>query len=269
MLRARIITALVLLPLVLAAIYLLPLGGFAAAFWLIVGVAAHEWAGLAGLSSRLLRAGYVLVLALLSAVVWWQPQFRAGVLIVGALFWLLAVGAVLTYPASGRLLTRTVLVGSGWLVLLAAWTALVVVRDRAAGAHWLVWLLVLVWAADIGAYFAGRSFGRRKLAPAVSPGKTWEGAAGGALLAALATGGALTGAGIWSPDWFGYILALVGISVFGDLFESVLKRHRGVKDSGTILPGHGGALVRVDSLLAVLPFFALLMLWQAGTVATG
>ncbi len=258
MLRARIITALVLLPLVLGAIYLLPLAGFALVFWLIVGVAAHEWAGLAGCASPLARFGYVAVLAALSAAAWFHPEYRNGLLLGGAAFWVAAIGVVLTYPRSGAWLGRPLLAVAGWLALLAAWTALIVVRDRPAGAHWLVWLMVLVWAADIGAYFAGRRFGRRKLAPAVSPGKTWEGVLGGALLAALVTGVALVAAGQWTPVWLGAIALLVGISIFGDLFESVLKRHCGVKDSGTLLPGHGGALDRVDSLLAVLPFFALL-----------
>jgi phosphatidate cytidylyltransferase len=267
-LRARIITALILLPLVLAAIYLLPLAGYAAAFWLIVAAAAWEWAALAGLEGRGIRIGYVLVLAALSLVVWWQPELRAPILLAGAAFWLCAIVGVLTYPASAGWLGsgwagRAGLACSGWLVLLAAWTALLVVRDRAFGAHWLVWLFVLVWAADIGAYFAGRRFGRRKLAPRVSPGKTWEGVAGGAALALLVTGLLLLAADRWAPVWLAVIVVLVAISVCGDLFESVLKRHRGVKDSGAILPGHGGALDRVDSLLAALPFFALFMLWQA------
>jgi phosphatidate cytidylyltransferase len=219
-LRARIITALILLPLVLAAIYLLPLGGFALAFWVVVGAAAFEWAALAGLDGRAARAAYLVGLALLSALVWWLPEWRQWVLLAGAAFWLAAITGVLAYPGRAGWLARPLLAGAGWLVLLAAWTALLVVRDRPAGAHWLVWLFVLVWAADIGAYFAGRRFGRRKLAPAVSPGKTWEGAAGGAALALLVTSLLLVGAGRWSPVWLAVIALLVVVSVFGDLFES-------------------------------------------------
>lgn len=267
MLRARIITALCLLPLVLAAIYLLPLTGFALVFLAVVAIAAHEWAALAGWSAQGARIGYVVALAPLAALVWWVPQLREPLLAAAAAFWLLAMGVVLTYPRSGRWLTRPVLAASGWLALLAAWTALLVVRDRPAGAHWLVWLFLLVWTADIGAYFAGRRFGRRKLAPEVSPGKTWEGLAGGAALALAVTALLLAGAGAWQPAWLPVIGLLVVVSVFGDLFESVLKRHRGVKDSGVLLPGHGGALDRVDSLLAALPFFALALLWQARAAA--
>jgi phosphatidate cytidylyltransferase len=262
-LRARIITALLLLPLVLGAIYLLPLPYFALAFWVIVGIAALEWAALAGLEGQGLRAGYVAALAVMSWLAWSHPEWRREILLAGTAFWLLAIAAVVGYPASGRWLGRPVLVVSGWLVLLAAWIALVVVRDRPGGANWLLWLMVLVWAADIGAYFAGRAFGKRKLAPAVSPGKTWEGVFGGTVLALGVTAAALVAAAQWRVAWLPAIAMLIAVSVFGDLFESVLKRHRGVKDSGTLLPGHGGALDRADSLLATLPFFALLMLWQA------
>jgi phosphatidate cytidylyltransferase len=262
-LRARIITALLLLPLVLGAIYLLPLPYFALAFWVIVGIAALEWATLAGLEGQGLRVAYVAVLAVLSWLAWAQPEWHREILLAGTAFWAFAIVVVLGYPGSGRWLGRPVLIVSGWLVLLAAWIALVVVRGRPGGANWLLWLMVLVWAADIGAYFAGRAFGRQKLAPAVSPGKTWEGVFGGAALALVVTATALVAATQWRPSWFPAIVVLVAVSVFGDLFESVLKRHRGVKDSGTLLPGHGGALDRADSLLATLPLFALLILWQA------
>jgi len=261
-LRARIITALVLLPLVLAAIYLLPLAGYALAFLIVVAVAAYEWTALAGLEGRGARLAFVLVLALLCAAVWWLPGLQQPVLLAGAGYWFFAALVVLAYPGSGAWLSRPLLLGSGWIVLLAAWTALLVIRDREGGSHWLLWLFLLVWGADIGAYFAGRRFGRRKLAPQVSPGKTWEGVLGGVILALFATGALLAIAGRWSPGWLPVIALLVAVSVFGDLFESVLKRHRGVKDSGTLLPGHGGALDRVDSLLAVLPFFGLVLLWQ-------
>jgi phosphatidate cytidylyltransferase len=268
-LRARIITALLLLPLVLGAIYLLPLPYFALAFWVIVAIAALEWTALAGLEGVGARVGFVAVLAVLSWLAWSHPEWHRELLLAGAAFWVFAVAVVVGYPASGRWLNRVVLVVAGWLVLLAAWLALVVVRDRPGGGHWLLWLMVLVWAADIGAYFAGRAFGKRKLAPAVSPGKTWEGVFGGAALALVVTAAALMVAAQWRASWLPAVVALVVISVFGDLFESVLKRHRGVKDSGTLLPGHGGALDRADSLLATLPVFALLMLWQEGVPIAG
>jgi len=133
-----------------------------------------------------------------------------------------------------------------------------------AGGPWLiVWLLFVVWGADVGAYFTGRAIGRHKLAVLVSPGKTWEGAFGGVALSVVT--GTLLGA--WIPAlvalearpwrWAVAALALAVVSVFGDLFESALKRARGVKDSGTIFPGHGGMLDRIDALIAALPCFAL------------
>ena len=121
-----------------------------------------------------------------------------------------------------------------------------------------MWLFLLVWGADIGGYFAGRRFGRRKLAPAVSPGKTWAGAVGGLLLAGAVTLLPLSVLGRPVLTWAPVVAALVVLSIFGDLFESALKRQRGVKDSGALLPGHGGVLDRIDALLAALPAFALL-----------
>ena len=264
MLRARIITALVLLPLVLAALYLLPVAWFAVVFWVIVGLAAWEWAQLAGCSTPATRATYVAALAALSAGLWWFPALQPGVLLAGSLFWLFAIVIVLRYPGSGNWLNRPVLAAAGWLALLAAWCGLLAIRGDGSGAHWVLWVMLLVWAADIGAYFAGRRFGSRKLAPAVSPGKTWEGALGGAGLALVVSLAGLLLLGADSLAWLPAIVVLIVVSVFGDLFESVLKRQRGVKDSGALLPGHGGVLDRIDSLLAVLPCFAVLFGRLAG-----
>ena len=134
-----------------------------------------------------------------------------------------------------------------------------VIREQPQGALWLIWLLLLVGVADVGAYFTGRAWGRRKLAPRLSPGKTWEGAAGGALLSALVGGGVLAAWGRLSWFLVGVTLLLIAVGVFGDLLESLLKREAGAKDSGTLLPGHGGVLDRIDSALAALPVFALLL----------
>ena len=143
-------------------------------------------------------------------------------------------------------------------------------RCSVAGGPWLIlWVLIVVWAADIGAYFAGRRFGRRKLALQVSPGKTWEGAIGGTLLSRVARlGDGSAGAGACRrcrrTRGIGSIgsLVIAIVSVFGDLFESALKRARGVKDSGGLFPGHGGMLDRVDSLIAALPCVALAVTGQ-------
>ncbi len=147
----------------------------------------------------------------------------------------------------------------GVAIIWSAWVGAVVVHTAPNGDHWLVWLFFLVSAVDIGAYFAGTAWGRRKLAPSLSPAKTWEGVAGGAALSILVCGGALAALGRLDAAAGAVIVLLIAVSVFGDLLESLLKRQSGVKDSGTLLPGHGGLLDRVDSELAALPAFALLM----------
>jgi len=260
LLRTRVITALVLAPLVIAAIYLLPLPLCAAFFWLIAAAGAWEWAGLAGIGGRAGRGLCLLVLAALALGSWFVPDLWPWVLWLGAAFWVLAGVAVLTYPRGGRItVTPLVAVPAGLIVAWSAWLALVVIRTHPGGASWVLWLLLLVWGADIGAYFAGRAFGRRKLAPAVSPGKTWEGLFGGAAVSLLVTLVLLVPMGAFSLAWVPLVLVLVAVSGFGDLFESVMKRARGVKDSGALLPGHGGALDRIDSVVAALPVFALIL----------
>ena len=154
----------------------------------------------------------------------------------------------------------------GLLILLPAWQGLVLLKQWPLGNYLIVAVMVLVWGADIGAYFSGRAFGKRKLAPQVSPGKSWEGVLGGlltCLLIALAVG--------LSRHWgvVELVLALAGtlllvmVSVVGDLTESMFKREAGIKDSSNLLPGHGGILDRIDSLTAAIPLFAVL-LWAIG-----
>ncbi|MFM8356418.1 MAG: phosphatidate cytidylyltransferase [Gammaproteobacteria bacterium] len=258
MLRARIITALLLLPLVFGGIYLLALPHFALLFGVIVLLGAWEWSALGGLDRPLARGGYVVLLALAMGALWQMPAAHEGVLGLGSLVWLMAIALVIVYPSGRRWLSGPSVLLQGIVLLMAAWLALVTIRAQANGAHWLVWLFLLVWGADIGGYFAGRRFGRRKLAPAVSPGKTWAGAVGGLGLAALVTLAPLAWLGRPVLAWLPLVVALVVLSIFGDLYESALKRQRGVKDSGTLLPGHGGVLDRVDALLAALPAFAWL-----------
>lgn len=258
MLRARVLTALLLLGLTLAAIYLLPQGAFALLLGGVVLACGWEWSRLAGLESTAARGGAVAVLALAMLLIETQPAQARYVLWLASGFWVFAVFLVVRYPRDARWLSGVPVALMGLPVLVGAWWGLCAIRGAAQGGHWLLWLFCLVWGADIGAYFAGRRFGRRKLAPAVSPGKTWEGVFGGALLSLGLTWTALALTDQWAPVWFPVVLALIALSIFGDLFESVLKRQRGVKDSGSLLPGHGGLLDRVDALLPVLPVFALL-----------
>jgi len=267
MLKLRVLSALIAAPAVVAAIFVLDVTTFSILFGVLAALALIEWGRLAGIDGALATALYVAVFAALAVVVWMLPVSWVGLLGGVCVVWAGAVVVVLRFPVSGGWLRRPLLIALGWAMVLAAWLALVVLKSAPAGPWLLVWLFVLVWGADIGAYFAGRRFGSHKLAPAVSPGKTWEGAAGGLLLAAAAC----MALAAWTPPlqglawpaaaWLGLIVVLTPVSVFGDLFESALKRHRGVKDSGRLFPGHGGLLDRIDSLLAVLPFFALYLLY--------
>lgn len=260
MLRHRIITALVLAPLVVGAVYLLPHVWFAALIAGIIGLASYEWAGLCGWTHPISKLTYVSVFLLTSAIFFQLPSWYLSFLYFGCALWLLAIIAVLLYPKAKQLFCNHLLLAPlGLALLLVAWTAIVQIHRHSEGSHWLGWILVLVWAADVGAYFAGRAFGKHKLAPQVSPGKTWEGAAGGFLLSLIVCGGLMLW---WQLDgvlWLLLTAILIVISVFGDLFESLLKRSTGIKDSGTILPGHGGMLDRIDSLIAVLPFLGVVL----------
>ncbi len=260
MLRTRIITALILAPSVLAAVLFLPLAYLAVVLWVIAAAGGYEWAGLGGLQHVAQRLLYVGAFGLLAALLFQQQTYFAVVLMLGCAVWVFAALAVLMFPRGTALFRNHWFVRVlGLMVLLSAWAAMLVIRDTANGSYWLIWVFMLAWAADIGAYFAGHAFGQRKLAPHVSPGKTWEGAVGGLALALLVCA---LGAYWLTPQWMAWlpiIAFLVAVSVFGDLFESVLKRATGVKDSGTLLPGHGGVLDRIDSLLAVLPVFALIL----------
>ena len=262
MLRNRVITALILAPLVVAAIYMLNTFWFAGVIALVFALASYEWAGFCTANSQHTGAWsrwiYVLAFLAIAAFLFQFPAYHLSIIYLGTVFWCAAIVAVLLYPRGQLAFSRPlVLVPVGFVVLISGWLAVVQIHSQPEGPHWLLWALVLVWAADVGAYFAGRAFGSRKLAPHVSPGKTWEGALGGLALA-MAVCGAFVA---WWQGfaWLGVALILAVVSIFGDLFESLVKRSTGVKDSGTILPGHGGILDRIDSIFAVLPLLTVLL----------
>ncbi len=268
MLRVRILTAAVLIPLTLAALFWLPPLGWGVATLAIVGIAAHEWANLAGYAKWPVGIGVDFLFVLGSHFAPEGGWLSAVTLVVcgaATVFWLAVAPAWLA--AGWRVESKLVLALTGWLVLLAAWIALLQLQARSPAL--LLAAMAIVWIADTAAYFAGRAFGRRKLAPTISPGKTWEGVYGALLATAVYTlvllllAPEVIHAGPLSPPalagWIGLVLALTGLSVVGDLFKSLLKRQRGVKDSGRILPGHGGVIDRIDALLAVMPPAALLV----------
>ena len=250
----------------IAAIVYLPTPWLAAFLLLICLLAAREWAKLAGVVTRAGWLVYAITLSGAVAILWVASEDSSPVAVAvpigAAVFWILALGVVLTYPRSRIvLLSKPAMIAAGAVALPGAWLALVQTAKAPQGPGLLIWLLAAVAAADVGAYFAGRRFGRRKLAPRISPGKTTEGVIGGAV-AILAWG--IAGAvyfGAATPSltrWPALVAVLFVASVTGDLFESAFKRARGVKDSGGLLPGHGGVLDRVDSVIAAAPVFAVL-----------
>lgn len=259
----RIITAGVLAPLIVWAILGLSSTWLAALFAAWLMLAAIELARLGGLAGPIHISAYLAVLAggMLVAWHWFEPRwfFWASLAVSG---WWLATVPVLfgaTSPPRERKGLRVEVLAGGAILLLVAWLSLVRLHQSGEwGPERLLFLFVLIWTMDSLAYFAGRRWGRRRLSPQVSPGKTWEGFLGGlagALLCTLAV--------MWTdwfaelPPWLLLALCLVtaAISVAGDLFESLLKRQQAMKDSGGLLPGHGGVLDRVDSLLAAAPVF--------------
>lgn len=272
--KTRIATAAVLIPLTLAALFWLSPRAWGAVTLAVVVVAATEWAHLAGYGrpasllfvAATLAIGCVLLFAPGSGFApegGWPgvlPSIACG---TATLFWLLVAPAWL---ASGwRVESGIVLALIGWLVLIGAWVAMVQIQARSP--RLLLALMAVVWIADTAAYFTGRAYGRRRLAPDISPGKTWEGVYGAlcanaiyalVLLAFVPAFGAERAASLAAAaGWVALILCLTAVSIVGDLFESLLKRQRGVKDSGRVLPGHGGVLDRIDALLAAMPAAAM------------
>lgn len=267
MLRLRVITALVLLGGLLVAVFMLPQAAWWAFVAVVAGAAGWEWAGLARLDA-MARYAYgssvALTVGVLAALA--HPLVDLVVLAVSAMFWLCIVPAWLKNRwAAGTGLGALML---GLLVLVPALLAMARLRDPSP------WLLLavaaVVWVADIAAYFGGRAFGKNKLAPEISPGKSWEGVwcgVAGVFVYGTAAGLTVLPQPVERFGWlvfFGLLGVLAALSVMGDLFESLLKRQSGVKDSSGLLPGHGGLLDRIDSLTSTLPLAALwLVLWSA------
>lgn len=290
MLLQRIITALILVPLVVLAVFQLPLEYFSLLAGLVTLLAAWEWTQLIGINSLFKRILFLftLILPMLWLQFWTQflelaaqildwPDIRtySGILewlvIPPVLFWILSMIIIRNSPLGVLNLKMKIRYKAliGWMVLFATWMFLS--RLRAFyGPEMTLFFLVLIWVADIAAYFAGKKFGKTKLVPEISPGKTVQGMYG-----------ALIAGAIWASAFIGYYgyrdgfvwmrvtdfillsVLTVLISIYGDLFFSVVKRQRGVKDTGSILPGHGGILDRIDSLIAAIPFF------YAGIVVIG
>lgn len=281
MLKQRILTALVLAPLAIAAIFYLSVTNLAAGLLAVLAIGAWEWGPLMGFDTKRRRIAFITATIASILTLWyfippdslWTLDGKINplaefVLYVSALWWLVCVFMIFKYPRYCSFWTahRRIRGLFGILTLTPLWIAFLVLRSSNIavsefhGTMLLLFLFALVWGADVGAYFCGKRFGKHKLMPNVSPGKTIEGFIGGNVTAAVIA--IIVGVCYdWEPMQFGLavILALLisSVSVVGDLTESMLKRQAGVKDSGTILPGHGGVLDRIDSLTATAPVFAL------------
>ena len=256
-LRQRVLTAVVLVAVLLAILLWLPAGAMIAVVTVLVLTGAWEWSAFLRLATPTRRLAYVLLVAVLLPGAWQLSAMPGGLdLVLGAavLWWVAALVWIVLAP---RRVSAWSAAAAGILALVPSWLALVRLLTLPKGSQWVLFALVLVWVADIGAFFCGRRFGRTRLAPEVSPGKTWEGVYGAVAVSALV--------GIAGSLWFGVPLlaflalcvATVGFSIVGDLTESLLKRFAGVKDSGTVFPGHGGVMDRIDSLTGAAPVLML------------
>jgi phosphatidate cytidylyltransferase len=270
-LRARVLTAGLLAPLVMAAVLLLPTLWFAVLMSVFVALAAWEWSGLSGYESAAARGGYAAIALSCLLLLWFAAPrtLDAFLLACAALWWLaLLVRLGLIHRIDPAPPAEPPLLLVGLLVLIGPWLALVHLhRLPGEGPFLALSLLLLIWFADTAAYFSGRRFGRAKLSVLLSPGKTRVGVYGG--IAAAAVWGAVLALVLGLPAAESGFLVVICIltavmSVVGDLFESLLKRRRGIKDAGSLLPGHGGVLDRIDSTTAAAPIFALGLIWLVG-----
>ncbi|HEY5103241.1 MAG TPA: phosphatidate cytidylyltransferase [Steroidobacteraceae bacterium] len=263
--RTRVMTALALAAGMVAVVLLLPT--FATVLVLVVGVlaGAWEWSAFLRADTKLARAAYVLVIAVLLEVAWRWVAEPAGLdllMALAILWWCVALCWILFAP---RRVAPWSAALAGVFALVPAWLALMHLRHMANGAQWMLFVFILVWVADMGAFFFGRRFGRLHLAPAVSPGKTWEGVLGGMFLSGIVA----VCASFWFDVALGFFLPLcltsVAFSIVGDLTESMLKRFAGIKDSGSVFPGHGGVMDRIDSVTGAAPvlLFGLTAYWVA------
>lgn len=273
MLKSRVITAAVLLVLLLAALFLLPPFAWAILVVVMVMQGTAEWSHLSGLRGLKANIYWGLTLLLMLGLLWLdastsetqQDYIHLFVYLISAALWLLLVPAWLM---TGLKVTRTLLMALvGWAVLIPTGSAMIDLREANPSPWVLLFVMCLVWVADSAAYFAGRKFGKTKLAPSISPGKTWEGVAGAMFGVSVYVALVWTFSAEFSrlqvlpalmlTAWWWVVLAVIG-----DLFESAIKRQAGVKDSGALLPGHGGLLDRIDALTSTLPLAALAMLFQ-------
>ncbi|MBW0149113.1 phosphatidate cytidylyltransferase [Marinobacter arenosus] len=277
MLKTRIITALILAPIAVGGIFFLPPLGFALFTGAIITLGAWEWANMSGIERQAGRVAYAAVTAVILFGLLNVPA--VAVLWLALVWWAICFLMVRSYPQGasrwGSVPVRAVM---GLLVLVPAWVGLNHLRTGGldfgvvTNSLWaILYVFCVVWVADIGAYFAGRAFGKAKLAPRVSPGKSWAGVWGGLVAVGVFATIISVVASASSSETVFLVLASLAtglVSVLGDLLESMLKRFRGIKDSSQLLPGHGGIMDRIDSLTVAIPVFALIIT-QLGWLTAG
>lgn len=269
MLKQRIITGVILAASLIAAVMLLPLPQLALALGAVVAIATWEWSALAGFSALWSRLIYTAVGCLGMFALYHYCQLGASPVLervqpflgLACLWWAIALLWVKGFPASAALWGGTPMLSlMGMLVLLPPWLSVVYLLNYGDGRLLLLAMIIVVAGADIGAYFSGKRWGRRKLAVEVSPGKSWEGFWGGlaaCILLALIAAFGFQPSQLSLVALFAIVVFTALASVLGDLVESMVKRHRGVKDSGVLLPGHGGFCDRIDGITAAAPVFGL------------
>jgi phosphatidate cytidylyltransferase len=275
--KQRLITALILAPIAIAGIFFLNPFYFSLFIGFIISLGAWEWANLAGFEDSKLRVCYAGFIAFCLFI----SHFISAHIILGisVLWWVLAAVFIYLYPRNTQYWSAPITgLLLGILVLVPAWRGLVYLRSGTITISSdintllvILFIMLLVWGADVGAYFSGRAWGKRKLAPSVSPGKSWEGVWGGlcvCLLLAIAASSLYKFSLEHSISLILMSVVTAVVSVEGDLLESMFKRHRGIKDSSQLLPGHGGILDRIDSLTAAIPVFTFLLI-QAGWLVNG
>ncbi|WP_430459729.1 phosphatidate cytidylyltransferase [Thalassolituus sp. LLYu03] len=273
MFKERVLTALVLAPIMIVGIFFLPLKQFAIFIAAIATIGAWEWANIAGYQknwSRILYAFVVFACLYVSArFLREHEEYLVYYLAAGTLWWIVAFALVKQYPGGTDVwAARPIRALLGLCVLVPMWVGFMHLKQQPHSSLLIIYVMLIVWGADTGAYFAGRKWGKSKLAPHVSPGKSWAGFWGGLVTTLVVA--AVFG---WSIDTFvdpmstrdalvfvAITVITMVISVLGDLVESMMKRHRGIKDSSSLLPGHGGVLDRIDSMAAAVPVFAFFML---------
>lgn len=278
MLIHRILAAIVLIPLVILSLFFAPLSLFVNIMIVLCGFAAWEWAQFLHITQKQSRLVFALIFIILFSIVYYFPlpislksKIFSVILILSIVWWVVALCLVISYPNTTKYWCNSIIAKLLFAIatLLPFFISMTELRsinydtNTYTGAIWLLYIFILVWTTDTGAYFAGRCFGKRKLAPKVSPGKTVEGFIGGVSVAIVISLIA------YYSDFFNIKLDIfiissivaIFVSVLGDLTESMFKRDAGIKDSSHLIPGHGGILDRIDSLTAAVPIFAVLSIY--------